>query len=520
MDDKCRLELMKKRIINLAKKYHTWPALIISVFLILTVISGIVMNHRNFFSKYDLNRKFLPESYQLNNWNMGSVRSSINLNDGSRLIFGNIGIWKTDSLYSVFTDFNNGLPAGMDMRKVRVVKQTHKGNLLAGTYFGLYQYSVPNKTWKKVTMPLYNERIQDIVCLQNKVIVLTRSEILLFEDKHDLNNPLVIDLKAPVGYDKKVTLFRFIWITHSGEIAGMAGKLILDFLGLLIIFLISTGLIHFFVPKFLRKVKAQSGHLKNFRRKNLRLHNKSGAWFLVFLIVVPLTGMFLRPPFLITIANSKIPVMPIKSLGKDNPWEDKLRSVVWSGELNQFIFSTSDGFYLSDSTFSGAPVKFEYEPPVSVMGINVFEYSGNGSYYVGSFDGLFLWNTLTGEVNNMLNLKRPVSNTSSSGRPSENLISGMIRDGEHIVLFDYDRGVFSKDGEGFPGMPEIIIDKSPMPLWNVAQEIHTGRIYQSIIGPFYILIVPLVGLLTILVFITGYIRWRKIFRNIPNNSVK
>lgn len=54
-----------------------------------------------------------------------------------------------------------------------------------------------------------------------------------------------------------------------------------------------------------------------------------------------------------------------------------------------------------------------------------------------------------------------------------------------------------------------------MPLWNVAQEIHTGRIYQSIIDPFYILIVPLVGLLSILVFITGYIRWRKIFRKIP-----
>lgn len=59
-----------------------------------------------------------------------------------------------------------------------------------------------------------------------------------------------------------------------------------------------------------------------------------------------------------------------------------------------------------DNAWNEMPVQsFEYPFPTCQLGINVFEYSGNGSYYVGSFDGLFLWNTLTGEVNNLLNFK-------------------------------------------------------------------------------------------------------------------
>jgi len=509
---------MKKGVLKWAKKNHKWPALIISFFLILFVLSGMVMNHRNLFSKYSVNRKYLPEAYKLENWNLGSVRSGIQLDDGSRLLFGNSGIWKTDSLYTEFSDFNAGFPEGMDMRKVRVVRQTPGGNLLAGTFFGLYKFSQSGRAWERIELPLRNERIQDIVCLNNKVFVVSRSEILMFEDGQDFGNPGMITLKAPDGYDGKMSLFRFIWVMHSGEIAGMAGKLFLDVLGLVTLFLIVTGLIHFLFPKLLKKVKTQTSGHKAFRKKNLRLHNKVGAWFILFLIAVPLTGMFLRPPFLIPIANAKIPILPVNSLGKDNPWEDKLRSVVWSPELNRYIIATSDGFYHTDSAFKEPPVQFDYQPPVSVMGINVFEYAGDGRYFIGSFDGLFEWNPVSGEIYNLMQPDKPVNKSRSPGRPSANLISGMIVVNGHLVVFDYDHGASSNGGKFFPDMPKNMIDQSPMPLWNVAQEIHTGRIYQPILGPFYILIVPLVGLLTILVFITGYIRWRKIFRKIPDEQ--
>ena len=132
---------MNNGFLKWAKKYHKWPALVISIFLILFSLSGIILNHRTLFSHSDVSRRLLPSSYQLQNWNLASVRSSLILRDGSRLVFGNSGIWKSDSLYSAFSDFNHGFPDGMDMRKVRVVKETNGGKLLAGTFFGLYEYS-------------------------------------------------------------------------------------------------------------------------------------------------------------------------------------------------------------------------------------------------------------------------------------------------------------------------------------------------------------------------------------------
>lgn len=43
-------------------------------------------------------------------------------------------------------------------------------------------------------------------------------------------------------------------------------------------------------------------------------------------------------------------------------------------------------------------------------------------------------------------------------------------------------------------MPKLVKDSFRFPLWNLAQEFHTCRIYSPIISSFYILIVPLAGI--------------------------
>jgi uncharacterized iron-regulated membrane protein len=60
-------------------------------------------------------------------------------------------------------------------------------------------------------------------------------------------------------------------------------------------------------------------------------------------------------------------------------------------------------------------------------------------------------------------------------------------------------------------MPEKIAGQ-PISLWNTALEIHTGRIFQSILGDFYILIVPLTGLSLLFILISGFVVWFKLFR--------
>jgi hypothetical protein len=47
---------------------------------------------------------------------------------------------------------------------------------------------------------------------------------------------------------------------------------------------------------------------------NLKWHNLSGSWLIVVLLLTTLTGIFLRPPLLITIANSRVGKIPYSIL--------------------------------------------------------------------------------------------------------------------------------------------------------------------------------------------------------------
>jgi len=61
-------------------------------------------------------------------------------------------------------------------------------------------------------------------------------------------------------------------------------------------------------------------------------------------------------------------------------------------------------------------------------------------------------------------------------------------------------------------MTEEIRKASPMSLWNVALELHTGRVFEHLIGPFYILIVPIAGICILIVLISGFLLWWKVYR--------
>jgi len=53
------------------------------------------------------------------------------------------------------------------------------------------------------------------------------------------------------------------------------------------------------------------------------------------------------------------------------------------------------------------------------------------------------------------------------------------------------------------------IRKLPVSLWNLSLEVHTGRIFSVILGDFYILYVPLLGITTLVILISGILLWWK-----------
>jgi hypothetical protein len=504
--------MKRSKSLKIFRKLHKWPGIIIAFLAILFAASGIVMNHRQTFSSIDIPRNLLPSNYRYENWNLAAVRGSLPLENNSLLIFGNIGIWQTNENLENFSDFNQGFPQGIDGRKIYSVVQLNS-TLFAGTHFGLYRRNkVETDEWQKMKLPVKQERIADVSLKEDTLLVLTRHYLLKTVDGKTFET---IQLPEPVGYERKTGLFNTLWELHSGELLGLPGKLVVDLLGLVTILLSVTGLLHFFFPKVIKHRKKKRKQVKSLAgtfKTNLRWHNVVGYIFVAFLIINTLAGIHLRPPLLIPIAGTKVGIIPGTHLDNPNPWFDKLRRVHWDENQNRYLFSTSEGFFLAEETF-GKPLQPAFpQPPVSVMGLNVLKPVGEFKYLTGSFNSMFLWNLRTGSVSDFFTGKPYVAPHGMGSPIGDNMVAGLVEAGENAWWFDYNRGAISLSGKPFPEMPEKIRRQSPMSLWNTALEIHTGRIFEHLIGPFYILYVPLAGLCLIMVLVSGFMIWWKAHR--------
>jgi hypothetical protein len=511
---------MAGKALKFFRKYHKWPGIIFTFFILLFAFSGIVLNHRELLSGIDISRKLLPGIYRYNNWNLASVKSGIKLDPDRVLFFGNIGIWETGSNFNRFTDLNAGFPRGIDNRKINTLyvdstckKGTLSGfgkDLYAGTLFGLYKYNPINRQWSQVPLPVKEKRIVKILSKGDSLLVLTRSSLLVRRGQDAAGTFEEVMVPKAVDDDGKTGLFKTFWVIHSGEIYGNTGKLIVDGVGIIFIIITLSGLVYFTVPHLLKRVKERSkSGIKRFNRFSLRWHNRFGSWLFPVLILTAVTGSFLRPPLLIPIAGTRVAKIKYSELDSPNPWFDRFRDMIYDDSLHRFLLSTSEGIYYSDDDLSTRMEKFPLQPPVSVMGINVFEIVSPGKYLVGSFSGIFLWEPAAGKVTDYFT-GMPYTETGQDGPPFGNVsVAGYLKTSDSTdLIFDYGGGAIPLSGKNpLPAMPAEIIRSSPISLWSTALEIHTGRIFESIIGNFYILIVPLTGLFTVIIIITGFFAW-------------
>ena len=495
-------------MIEFFKKYHKWLGIVLTIFILLFSISGIILNHRELFSGIDISRNVLPQEYHYNNWNNAAVKSTEKINNDSIIIYGNIGVWLTDSTFSQFSDFNAGFPKGIDNRKICKIFRNSQGDLFAGTFFGLYQFDFKKKAWQKITLPIHEERIVDIAEKEDTLLVMSRSFLL---KTIDYSNFTKLTLPEPEDYDNKVGLFKTLWVIHSGEIYGIIGKLIVDFAGLIFIFLSITGLIYFINSLSIKRRKKKQKKIKSLIKSNkwnLKWHNKIGWITLVLLIITAITGMFLRPPLLITIANSRVDKIPFSLLDSPNPWFDKLRRIIYDEKNDKFIIATLDGIYSSDDNFASKLKKPQNQPPASIMGVNVFENVNDSTLLVGSFEGLFLWNTINGEIDDYIK-KEPYIKPEIQGPPiGSHVVTGFSKHFKNDeVYFDFGKGAKLVDSDGQFSLMPLNIEQQPISLWNLALEVHTARIYAFMFGGLYILVIPLIGLLILFILVSGFIVW-------------
>lgn len=532
------------------KKYHRWLGLVLSVFMLVFCVSGIILNHREVFSGCEVSRKWLPASYHIKNFNNGVVKGTVvkksaahslsSKNCDSVLVYGCAGVFLTDSCLSTWQDFNAGLPESIDERNVRHVVKAKDGSLWCAALRDVYRYDENSHRWKKVELPGNEERIMDVALAKDSmtVVALTRSRVFTIVPFVQYGEIVKIGkssseiyrveskiIPAPKKYEPKTTLFKLVWHLHSGEFFGLPGKLVVDAIALVLIVLSITGILLFILPYGIRRAKklAAKARMKRLGKQfawNMKWHNKIGYVTIVLTLWIAITGMCLRPPLMVPLVLSKLP----QAVGEDgNVWQDKLRAIRWDAVQGDWLVSTSEGFLRVDEDFSQAPKMLPDDecPKLSPMGVTVWESDGKGGWIVGSFRGIYRWNPVNHSLNQILDYFTGKPSEETSMIPiSDNLVCGYSEDflGGKPLVFDFAKGVEDAKGQAVAlcndepkksrneeSMSDLICETAPMSLWNVALELHVGRCYSPFLGPLSDLFVFLSGLLITLVFLSGYI---------------
>lgn len=469
------------------KRQHKWFGLTICFFMLMFCASGIILNHRSMVAHADINRKWLPSRYEYQGWNGGLLRGTMRI-DHHILIYGNNGLWLTDSTASTFSDFNQGLPVGSDHRQIKNVAKSKNGSLFAVSPFGLYHRNRQHP-WQTIPVPLDEaERLTDITLQGDSLIVLGRSYAYLALPPY--NTFKRISLQAPADYNSHVSAFRTVWLLHSGELFGAIGKLIVDAIAIILILLCLTGISYWLLPKLIKRGWKWGQALK----WSYLLHDKMGRYTIILTLLLCLTGWCLRPPMMVPLALSKVPAIPCTILQSDNAWHDKLRMMRYDEACHEWLISTSEGFY-SLPTLTTVPKKLAATPPVSVMGLNVWQKDPQGRWLCGSFSGMFVWDRM-GNTSTDYHTHRPVA--AKKGAPFGSIaVSGYSQDflGGKPFVVAYDKGT-----QAIP-QPEAF-RQLPMSLWNVALEIHSGRIYMGNLVTY--IFIFLAGLVAIYCLWSGY----------------
>lgn len=503
------------------RAWHKWAGLIFSVFIILFCLSGIVLNHRQVFSHCEVSRWWLPSAYHIDHWNQNVIKGTLAVGGENPAViaYGQCGVWITDRQFKSWKDMNNGLEEGIDNRKISNVIIDGNGKLWCAGLWDVYHYDAKKQQWRKASLPGNSERVSDITARgSDTIVVATRSALYEAVAPHYAFRQL--HLAAPKGYKAEYTMFKTIWMIHSGELFGTAGKIVVDILAIVIIILCLTGIL-FFTLRYTKKIKQRGKWMK----WNLKWHNKLGASLIILTVLLAVTGACLRPPLMIPFALTKTAPVPYSILDSDNAFRDKIRAIRWYSRQNLWLMSTSEGFYaLSSDIDKAVPAEMPGAPKISPMGITVFTVNPADSteWLIGSFSGLDHWNVVTGKVTPWFADAVPSPIPTAGGHSVTGFTSDFQPDGKMAhtpVIFQY-ADAPETDGKPLPDMPEIL-KSQPMSLWNFALELHVGRCYEPFLGSIVsVLFVFISGTLLTLILISGYIVYRRTHRKGQGQTIE
>jgi len=440
-------------------------------------------------------------SYQYFNWNRFSFRDSLLLADGRMYIAGKMGVFYSSGAGVPFQELNDGFPESLYLRDTNTLLGVeHNGQLrlFAGGRSGLYYRDHDSVEWRQI--PLQGSHgIVDLLNSGKKVLAFSAHGCFSagVEEDEPLFRPLHLQLDTK---GKNIPGYRLLFELHSGKLFGLPGRLLVDFSALILLFLSVSALYIWFVPWQKRRT-GNTGKRNRLYVPFYLYHLKFGIWIGCFLFILGGTGALVRPPLILLSSYWQI---PFSWLIQDIP---EILKVALPND-GSLVIATRDGWFRGKADLSEIfqPI---YPPlPVFGMGATVVKPLQDNELLIGSFSGLYRWNPNRTFATDMMGKRAEYT---AQVRPGEMMVAGvLVADGVLAGYADYKKGLVEIDGKAIVDRPSPVgLVNNRSSLYHFLFELHNGRLFRDLLGSFYILYVPLLGMGLMLIVCTGVIGWLK-----------
>ncbi len=486
-------------LFKLSKWLHKYLGLTFFLILIFMSATGILINHPSLIANFSVPVGILGKSYEYSNWNRFLMRDGLVLSDESIVIGGKNGVFFNKNTGLSVESMNDGLPESLFLRDTRCLLAVGEGDnlrLFAGTRGGLFYKNINDKKWQPALLEGKTNEIVDLVLAGNKIMAF--APYGYFSAPVDAKNPVFN--YAPINIqtkEKNLPAFRLLLELHSGKILGLSGRIFIDIISMILIFLCVSAIYLWYIPWSRRKFRfaAQKNQIFGFM---YRYHLKLGVWSAIFLFLIAFTGIFVRPPFNEFIDFWKVPAFWIHHGSS----EIHKAVVLDDGYL---LIASRGGWFKVDSSFK--ETFLDINPPFTVvgMGVSVLKKLEGNRLVTGSFTGLYIWDLDGGAVEDISGKK---NEKKLSPRQSGIMAaSALVNNGELTGYADYRKGFTGYKNDKIKLAEPDGLSKNNMSMYHFLFELHNGRFLRDLMGKSYIFFIPVVGFVFLLIVVTGVYDW-------------
>ena len=503
---------MRRRLYKISKRIHKYIGLICLLWFLLMGISGVLINHPALIRGISVPTLFVPTGFHYKNWNRMAMKEAVYSEQTPKTLFvgGRMGVWQSKDGGRTFSPMDKGYPSSafdQDTNCLLLTRRNGKEVLYAGNRAGLFTWDFHTREWTQINHKEVNGMgVKDIVLIQDHPLVFTPRGCFRIEEskQHPTLSPMPLRLDTlPL---QTVPMVIFMLRIHDGSILGLPGKLFIDALGLGLIFMSLSAMGLWYLP-WRRKRSHKRPKDAHFYRWMLKYHLKIGIYSILFLLVITLTGVIIRPPFRQPITDKTVPSSWVKFDEFAGNRYPEIRRALYLEKKNALLLATKVGFFMGPADFSQPFILTPMEIPVSGMGVNVLEPLSGDRMLVGSFNGLYIKNLLSGTVTDAF-AKNGLSDSHSKKRGKNRAVGAGVYKGNLQFWVDYRRGVMPAGLEGvFPIIPKAPNYSTRMSLWLYLRAVHTGQIFKGFLGKYTWLLIPAGGLFLLSSLLTGGYDW-------------